>query len=969
MRILPVLVSADYDETLKQQMYDHKQNQALPSKLYILNPRFYPVEFRMEPGGNGDIFITRQHFNTKDNWHKRKVLYVPGFCIIDLKPGESEEQFEIKYKANNDDNSEYQVMSYFSVSDKRLVTHSDHPHCGVFFDLPSFQFEIKYGRLASEYLADTATAVLGSVNVGYTEIACFKKNIENPVVKCYLKVLPSSMTEQVFGRMIDDILAVHRQLLVSKRGKQSISLNRSWNTNLLEINERLNRLESCFNLILKRYYTRLKLMRCNINRRSVKKFNDRFIMQYAADPSKQKYKAETLVEDNNIYEHRMLLWALNGLSKFVNTVSRSVEEKDKIEKVKIRHDKELFLKQYNLNRIEDADKLIQALDVCNRGDIYDKFIECHYDVMEDDGNQNLIRGCVSFDDFCIYDEDWSAGYYPVTLTCCGFEGTKFFLSYTCEYKEDGEKKDLTLKFLSNDVKWQELVYKEFNKIRSKYNCSVQSGYSSGYLVKINGKHILARNDDNKRAYVFYSIDSFSINGKEYLPLNSLKAARTHLKQLYNDMYEVDDNIRVRYEVFEEQGFKYLVRELEAEKNKFSKNNQEIDSEAIVHKELDNKILKLKQYSFLDKLAEKGNETWTLTQKFINDSNYKAAYNFFHELNECYHFSELNSSYSLIHQKVNDLYEYWIFIKILEVLLLKQKWDLIEVNGSITKDVQKDISEIVSKILSTQNDALQNCTLVFSHALRNDRKAAILTFSYNRDINFIKRIGKSDHLTPDYHFVITYENSEKKMIKKHFCLDAKYRNYKNQKGKWTEDINKVCIDKYLIKLNESLKQNSNNEDVDEEYIAAFIVHSDADSYPYWGGNPRKALKIDQINCGKRYPKHRIGSFPLLPNSVLKNGNMKDIERNLLTFFIMIFEYHCELYDVCWECGNVEPTRLESSAGSFHYLCESCNRFWVKYHCQHKDHHPLIKHKYNYHKESTPNSHFLVICPECGDEYEI
>ena len=302
-------------------------------------------------------------------------------------------------------------------------------------------------------------------------------------------------------------------------------------------------------------------------------------------------------------------------------------------------------------------------------------------------------------------------------------------------------------------------------------------------------------------------------------------------------------------------------------------------------------------------------------------------------------------------------------------MLKQKWDLIEVNGSTTKDAQKDVSVIVSKILSTQNDALQDCTLVFSHALGHGRKVATLTFSYNRDINFIKRIGKSDHLTPDYHFVISYENSEKKTIKKHFCLDAKYRNYKDQKGKWTEDINKVCIDKYLIKLNESLKQNSNNEDVDEENIAAFIVHSDAGSYPYWGGEPRKALKTEKINYGKRYPKHRIGSFPLLPNSILKSGYMKDIERNLLTFFIMIFEYQCKLYDVCWECGNVEPTRLEgSSPGSFHYLCESCNRFWVKYHCQNKDHHPLIKHKYNYHKESTPNSHFLVICPECGDEYD-
>ena len=50
-------------------------------------------------------------------------------------------------------------------------------------------------------------------------------------------------------------------------------------------------------------------------------------MQFALEPSKRKYKAEKLFEDNNIYEHRMLLWALNGLSKFINVVSSSVKEK------------------------------------------------------------------------------------------------------------------------------------------------------------------------------------------------------------------------------------------------------------------------------------------------------------------------------------------------------------------------------------------------------------------------------------------------------------------------------------------------------------------------------------------------------------------------------------------------------------------------------------------------------------------
>ena len=969
MKILPVLVSAEYDETLKQQMYDNNQCQNLPSKLYVLSPRFYPVEFWMEPGGNGDVFITRQHFNTNDNWHKRKVLYVPGFCIIDLKPGESEEQFEIKYKANNDDDSEYQVMSYFSASDKRLVTHGDQPNCGVFFDLPSFQFEIKYGRLESKYLADTATAVLGSVNVGYTEIACFKKNIENPEIKCYLKVLPSSMTEQVFGRMVDDILAVHRLLLVSKSGKQSISLNKSWNSNLLEISEKLNKIENCFKLIQKKYYTRLKLTRCRIDKRSIRKFDDKLIMQFALEPSKRKYKAEKLFEDNNIYEHRMLLWALNGLSGFISTVSRFVEEKSQIEKERFRYEKSFFLKQYNLKRLEDADRLIQALESYNHGIIFDSFIECNYSVLEEnDRKQELNRGSISYHNFCICAEELIEGFGPVELTsCCEFEGMFFSLSYNCEYRNDNGKRDLTLKFISNDVRWQELVYIEFNKIYFKKDSHIHSGNLQECLLKINGEYKYIH-DEKREVYVFYSIECFSINNKEVRPVNTFEEAKAHLKRLYGHVYETKDNIKTHDGKAEKQAFKYLASELKAEKRKFSKTNQVIDNDSL-NEVLNKRIQKLKQYSFLDNLTENGNETWTLTQKFINDPNYKAAYNIFHDLNENYHFTEINSSYSLIHQKVNDLYEYWIFIKILEVLMLKQKWELIEVDGRRSKDIPKDISVIVSKILSIQKNALQSCELVFSHTLGHGRKNAMLSFAYNRDINFVRRIGKSDHLTPDYHFVVTFEGPDKKTVKKHFCLDAKYRNYKDQKGKWSEDINKVCIEKYMLKLNESLKQTCINADNDEEYVAAFIVHSDANSSPYWGGDFRKFLDIEKITDGSKYPNHKVGSFPLLPNSNLDDGTIKDIERNLLTFFTMIFEYHCGLYEVCWECGNAEPRILDSSSGdSIHYLCDECSRFWVKYHCGKSKDHTLVKHKYNYHKESSLNSHFLVMCPKCGDEYE-
>lgn len=978
MRILPVLVLAEYDKDLNKQMYINGQTQSLPSRLYILSPKFYPVEFRMEPADNDGLFITRQHFKTKDDWHKGKKLYVPGFCILDLRPGESEEQYVMKYRVNNV--GEYKEMSFFSASDKRLITPSHYPRCGVFFDLPSFHFTEKKGEIVSEYDADTDTAVLGSVNVGYTEIGCFKKDNNDSEIKCYLKVLPSSMTEQVFGRMVDDILAVHRLLLVSKNGKQSLSLNKSWETNLVEISEKLSKIEDCFKLIQKRYYTRLKLMRCSIDKRLIKKFDDKLIMQFALEPSKQKYKAEKLSEDNNIYEHRMILWALNGLSKFINVVSDSVKGRNDIEKKGIQYNKNRFLRRFKFNSLDDADSLIQTLNTCNRGVIFDRLIECSsVTEQESDEKREINKGSVLFQGFSIYDEDLSEIGMPVVLSSCGFEGTNFFLSYTCEYDKEGKgKKDLKLKIISNNAQWQELIYKEFSRIKRKYNKYSSSEDSPRCSLKIVGEYERPDTEEDsfekRETYIFYSVDAVYIDDRECKPKSTIQEAKEYLKQLDLDKAEYNTNGDIKlkhYHKVEELAFKYLANELEAEKNKYSAVNEETNIDIFEHKDLNKKILELKKYNFLNGLMEYGNETWTLTQKFINDPNYKAVYNIFHDLDENYHFSEIYSSYSLIHQKVNDLYEYWIFIKILEVLMLKQKWELIEVDGKKSEDAFKDISVIVSKILSIQNNTLQSCQLTFSHALGHRRKNAKLLFSYNRDIWFVKRIGKSDHLTPDYHFEIIYETPDKKTVKKHFCLDAKYRNYKEQKGKWTEDINKVCIENYLCKLNESLKQTCTNVSNDEKYVAAFIVHSDINSSPYWGGDFRKSLNIEKINEeGKKYPCHKVGSFPLHPNIFLDDERFKDIERNLLKFFIMVFEYHCGLYDICWECGNVDLKPLDSSLGvSIHFRCDKCNRFWVKNHCGNKpNNHPLIKHKYNYHKESTANTHFLVKCPVCGNEYE-
>ena len=979
MKILPVLVYAEYDQDILKQIYDKRKEiqkeedkkriKEFPSTLYVLDSKFYPVSFRMEAGGDGCKFITRQHFQTKDDWHdNREIKYVPGFCIIDLT---KESDFEIKYKPYG--TGSYQSMVFIETSDKRVCKPEGLPKCRIFFELPVLKVKFKKNQYAFEYESEPDTAVLGYVNTGYTEIACFKKGNTEPKIKSYLKVLPSSMTEIAYVRMINDILAVHRTLLESSKGKQSISLQKSWYNSLLEIENRLVKLEISFNQIEKNFYKRLTLIKFNINKHNIKKFNDKLLIQFATQPSKQKYKADKLLEDHNIYEHRVFLWALKELAKFIERTTTAIQDTILFEQKKNEFEKSQIFSLFNLRSMKDLESLIDSLNVMSKDVIFDKLIKCKNDKEEYNEADPIVEGEVIFKNLIVYESEYFSDYNMSYYCSRGFIGNTFTTTYFCCDENQGKTNEFLLEFMSNNAQRQELLYRELSKIKVEIR-NYSPIIKKGKTISLIGKYC-SQNTNGHVKYLFYEIESIYVNNelKREAPFSE---AIDHLKRVYCEQYKPETDLFLKIE--DADTLELLGKELGAERKRFNSLDEQFgiyNSYGSYKKALINKISDLmRRYSFLCHITPTGNETWVPTLKFVNDPNYKAAYDIFHELNESYHFAEMNSRYSIIHQKANDLYEYWIFIKILEVLIIKQKWKLIKIND--VKDVNKEISFIVSAVLSKQNNKLQNCSLVFEHEIGNGKKA-VLSFLYNKDIFFEEPIDGTKSLRPDYHFILEYENEAGRLEKKHFCLDAKYRNYNEQKGIWTKDINKVCIDNYLIKLRKDLRNKSSRvdnlntrKDVEEDFIAAFIIHCDNNSYAYWGGNLRKSVNIDKLNSMTSFPRHEIGSFPFLPNALTGDSEQmkfRDFERNLQIFFTMVFEYHCKLYNVCWECGNDKPQILKNGK-SQHFLCNNCNRFWVKYHCSNGQHH-LVKHKYNYHNEYVPHTHFLVMCPVCGDKLKV
>ena len=1010
MKILPVLVYTEYDQALLKQIYDQqkirkKSNignkfvREMPSKLYVLNSKYYPVEFRMEPGSEGELFVTRQHFQTKDDWHNNKdIKYVPGFCIVDLFQGESDKDFEIKYKPNR--TGKYETLTFLESQDQRICKPIGLPTCRIFFELPfiSVKFDPKKEQYNIEYESELDTAVLGYINTGFTEIACFKKDSIKPDLKCYLKVLPSSMTEATYAKMVNDILMVHRVLLESLKGKQSLSLNKSWHNSLLDIENKLESLETVFHQIEKKYYTRLTMVKTIVNKQNLKKFNDKLLIQYIAQPFKPNYKADKLFEDNNIYEHRILLWALHGLMRFIDNTTKTIDNVHLFEKKKKNFIKSQLFNLYNLNDIDDMLVFIQALSTITKKEskeiIFDKLIQCkEIDIPKNSGVSEIVKDEIVFLSFHVYDSISSIGGYPEYCCSRGFKGTTFCIRYLCDHETAGKVSEFYLEFMSNDIQKQELLYQEFSKIKvreTEYSeCDIK-----GITLSLSGTYRVS-NTEKVSSYQFFHIDEIIVNG-ELKHEAAYSDAKNHLRQVYcaNEKSVCESEILLKWKDIDE--LEYLGKELNEERKRFDKvNDNEIQAYEVNKEKIEGKINKLKKCTFLRRLTEHGNETWNLTQKFINDQNYRRAYSILHRLNERYHYADVNNQYSVIHKKANDLYEYWILIKILEVLILKQKWEMREIvlgsNEKGKRDIVrhikyqgeslgKGISDIISKILSekisenTTKNILEATSFVLFHEVGKDEKAK-LTLSYNKDIVFPNgltvdsRYYKNYYLTPDYLFVIEFKDNNGGLVRKRFCLDAKYRNYVDQKRQWASDINDVCIERYLIRLGkclEQIKQTSDDSgEVVDNYVSAFIIHSDEKKYPYWGGTLRNSVDIEKL--GLEYPEHKFGSFPFVPNVFTNDDKFSDFERNLLTFFTMVFEYHCELYDVCWECGNTEIKSEKKPGGSIHYTCDNCNRFWVKYHCQGL-HHPLIKHRYNYHHEYIPHTHFLVMCPKCGDKLQ-
>ena len=947
----------------------------------------YKRDMNLGIKNNSQIFISKNHFRfiNKGN-DSYRTLTALGFKIID----ENADDFVLNY-TNKHDADDFISFEY------RECENGDR----YFFDKPITVNGVISGEI------DKAT--IGYVNPGSFYIWVFNKNClsneekskaanQQKPFKCF--VLPSSMSLDTYKKMIDEIISINRNLVLSKNGKQSIAIDEEQKVLVDSINQKLQSLEYYLKKINNSPKTALTAEEQKISLNKIKKFTSKTILEHSVNPQKLKFPSIVYTESFDIYEHRMIKYALLRLKDYVKQAGEQIKEKiekkpqDKIEEIE---DGLLKLAEiYSLegskvekinklqNLLQNVEKFLDHLtNSCKKTIKKEDFITIEIIIFKNDG-ENSADGIykISYEKCCLcseYEANYkiiegkkipqlcrSAKYFIIKDTKCRDE-------IQCINSKNDNASGINIKLESNDLEQHYKLYhilKE-RKCNEKIVLKVQIKPKKNEIDPLRGD----RTSENFYDYTLNikNIESIIIDDKKYntwhIDRNILNLIKGFF--LHSDRYEDQNYTNIGFVLNQIKLLKDEIGKKKKMIGNFNKKNKLLDEKNLIEK-IDS-FLKL---PFLQ-MSDEVKCIWKNTQIFTNDYRYNKVYRILNKMDEEYYYIDNYNAKEIINEKLDKLYEYWIFIKVVEILINEQKWELENANEykkiiySVLKskntkynEADGDVKYIINKnIILNKTMNINNVNFLIKLEIRYDTKVY-----YDPNV-------KSGYNRPDFRFIITVKENGKEKSRKNFYFDAKYRDY-NDMGleSFVKEIVDVAIGKYI-------KKYDGKEDCSA--TASFIVHSDDDKkFTYWGGYAQEKIVNKLNNDGNKMsdyclPKHRYGAFCFLPG---KTGNF-------ITFMKLIMEYHFRSFDleipirdrlyktICWECGSIidkkdiEEIYMGNYNGSnvykYHMECKNCGHFWVKNHCDNKNgHHDLIKHAYhNYHELKA--GLWYVKCPECDD----
>lgn len=313
-----------------------------------------------------------------------------------------------------------------------------------------------------------------------------------------------------------------------------------------------------------------------------------------------------------------------------------------------------------------------------------------------------------------------------------------------------------------------------------------------------------------------------------------------------------------------------------------------------------------------------------------------------------------------------LYERWCLLKILEVLMVKLKFE--------PKDKNDWRIKLVDSIEHNKNSCF-NITLISKETNINYKQHENLTEPKQvpvpppQEIEFIYEGTLRNKKRPDYQLVYNNASENDNQQQYKLVMDAKYRS------KAHKDLSELV--KELVETKKYTETDTVTEDnANWVYVLAPTKVVDLEkeiergtevSYSIWaeeayyGGHK-------QFEWGDKEPNLKYGGIMLSPKT---EASIDNLQRLIAMFLQSKGFYNCIV------CGgnNIERTEESTENGNKKYyincLNKHCRHFYVQTHCYSCGTNPetkIFKHgaywTYQSCKANSPNDIYNIACPKCG-----
>lgn len=927
--------------------------------------------------GDHTAFCIETHFRINGK------IFTPSFWVV---PDEGEDATGVTVSFGLPGGGELQPM---------MEMPDSH---GGFIDRPAGEYKVdgKTGKIHFKYANDAETGSLGTVQPGATDLYLLDKDGRRIGPARRLLVLPSSISKKEMDCMVDEILSIRRELVELDPARQAharaalVGGARKTGSNVRQMIDRveqyLDKIAPAMQRIDRRPRFHLKEHMKSVSPHRLRKVDARIVQQYVQNPARVKYTVPGAQRSTDIYEHRFIRNRLERLGRYLqertkqSSSDRGGEQRNLCEAMKAemgdrrpqgirQQEVRMAWEPYYRKLCEDIERWKNDYRAAFDG-IASSFQGTPGAMLPEGESFALRRGrnttAIRLEDGRIlyrieakrpkwkYNEipkpfymqllaadgreQWNQKFFRCDIACTRPEMI-LLLVQTIEEALGGDRPGNPVLTLYGT--WREKTVRVQVK-KERYRHDPDPVVANVY----------------ERVLVVEALRAFCVNGTRYdAPLEDGRVLQ-ELRERY------------AFQELSENHYDALLKHQTAEQleRRWKVTMEDVDASC---KNVQEKIDALLQLDVLQKASQQ-DERWRMTQIFTNDPNYRLISRALRELEGVYDFTTGFGDMRLVHEKLDRLYEYWIFCRLLKKLVLDQHWTLVH-HDTVVEAIRSFFTqpdgapparvELTHPIVyGFQQEGVLHMELFYEKHIEEslpDRLARV------RDLDAYENVK---NLYPDYLFRI---RDEAGTIDQVFILDAKYRKYDEmgRRNGWRqEELEKTCAEKYITRL-----QNASHEAFDC-IQAAFVVHTDAT--PGAPSQPNKFLgeyvtydaAVDPrcTRDGKAYPEGKqVGGFYLVPETLDARGRVNASDWNLEAFFELMLEYDIGAWKTCWHCGStdveVKVLGTEGGFSKYHMTCRHCGAFWVKNHCGTKGH-TVIKHLFNYFIEDQRRT-WYVRCPVC------